>query len=323
MSTLIEIRHLSKDFTARGRFGRVDAVRAVNDVSFAVEKGKTFGLVGESGCGKTTLGRTVTRLYEPTEGEILFEGVDIARLSGKPLSPYKRRMQTIFQDPYSSLNPYMNVEDLIGEPLDLAERLSRDQRRERILDMLRKVGMEKDDLEKYPHEFSGGQRQRIGIARALVTRPDFVLCDEPISALDVSIQAQVVNLLEDLQQEMGLTYIFVAHDLSMVRHISQRIAVMYLGHIVEISPADELYRQPLHPYTQALLSAIPIPNPRIAREQRRIHLAGDPPNPSAGISGCPFASRCPHCTDACRAVRPTLREITPGHQVACFRVAPA
>ncbi len=320
MSTLIEVRHLSKDFAARGLYGKAGTVRAVNDVSFTVEKGQTFGLVGESGCGKTTLGRTVTRLYDPSAGEILFEGVDIARLRGKALSPYKRRMQTIFQDPYSSLNPYMNVEELIGEPLDLAERLPRDQRRERILDMLRRVGMEADDLEKYPHEFSGGQRQRIGIARALVTHPDFVLCDEPISALDVSIQAQVVNLLEDLQREMGLTYIFVAHDLSMVRHISHRIAVMYLGYIVEISPAEELYRRPLHPYTQALLSAIPIPNPRLAREQQRVHLAGDPPNPSAEIAGCPFAGRCPHCTAECRQQRPELREITPGHQAACHHI---
>ncbi|MGM9604494.1 MAG: ABC transporter ATP-binding protein [Faecousia sp.] len=320
MSTLIEVRHLSKDFAMRGPFGRGGMVRAVNDVSFTVEKGKTFGLVGESGCGKTTLGRTVTRLYEPSAGQILFEGADIAKLKGKALSPYKHRMQTIFQDPYSSLNPYMNVEELIGEPLDLAERLPRAERQERILDILRRVGMEKDDLEKYPHEFSGGQRQRIGIARALVTRPDFVLCDEPISALDVSIQAQVVNLLEDLQQEMGLTYIFVAHDLSMVRHISHRIAVMYLGHIVEISPADELYRHPLHPYTQALLSAIPIANPKAAREQRRVHLAGDPPNPSAEIPGCPFASRCPHCTGECMAVRPALREVSPGHQAACINI---
>lgn len=317
MRPLIEVCHLSKDFSMRGRSG---AVRAVNDVTFAVEKGETFGLVGESGCGKTTLGRTVTRLYEPSGGQIIFDGVDIAALNGKALSPYKRRMQIVFQDPYSSLNPYMNVEELIGEPLDLAEKLPRAERRERILDIVSRVGMEKDDLEKYPHEFSGGQRQRIGIARALVTKPDFVLCDEPISALDVSIQAQVVNLLEDLQQEMGLTYIFVAHDLSMVRHISHRIAVMYMGHIVEISPAEELYSHPLHPYTRALLSAIPIPNPRAAQEQWQVHLTGDPPDPADQIRGCPFAGRCPDCTPQCLKIRPELREVSSGHQAACSAI---
>lgn len=317
MQPLIEVRHLSKVFSMRGRGG---VVRAVNDVSFSVEKGETFGMVGESGCGKTTLGRTVTRLYKPSAGQIIFEGVDIAALNGKALSPYKRRMQIVFQDPYSSLNPYMNVEELIGEPLDLAEKLRRAERKERILDMLSMVGMEKDDLEKYPNEFSGGQRQRIGIARALVTRPDFVLCDEPISALDVSIQAQVVNLLEDLQQEMGLTYIFVAHDLSMVRHISHRIAVMYMGYIVEISPAEELYRNPLHPYTRALLSAIPVPNPRAAQKNWQVRLAGDLPDPMEEINGCPFAGRCPNCTPQCLQTRPELREFSAAHQTACVAI---
>ena len=318
MSTLIEVKDLKKHFLLRGTIGKAKTVRSVDGVSFTIEKGETFGLVGESGCGKTTLGRTITRLYEPTSGQILFEGTDIAPLKGKNLSQYKRRMQTIFQDPYSSLNPFMNVEEIIGESLDLAEKLKASDRRERIEDILQRVGMTREDMEKYPHEFSGGQRQRIGIARALVTHPDFVLCDEPISALDVSIQAQVVNMLEDLQHDMGLTYLFVAHDLSMVRHISRRIAVMYAGRIVEISPAGELYKHPAHPYTQALLSAIPIPNPKVARQSSRIHLMGDPPDPAEEHKGCPFASRCSRCTERCRNEQPALEEISAGHLAACF-----
>ena len=318
MSKLIEVRDLKKHFRVRGMLGRTRVVHSVDGVSFDIERGETFGLVGESGCGKTTLGRTVTRLYEPTSGQILFEGTDIAPLKGRALSPYKRRMQTIFQDPYSSLNPYMNVEEIVGESLDLAEKLGRAERRERIEEMLQRVGLDAETLEKYPHEFSGGQRQRIGIARALVTHPDFVLCDEPISALDVSIQAQVVNMLEDLQQDMGLTYLFVAHDLSMVRHISHRIAVMYAGHIAEISPAKELYRHPAHPYTQALLSAIPIPNPQRARQTQRIRLQGDPPDPVAELPGCPFASRCSRCTPRCTRERPALEPVSGQHLAACF-----
>ncbi len=318
MSSLIEVKDLKKYFHLRGTLGKAKVVRSVDGVSFSIEKGETFGLVGESGCGKTTLGRTITRLYEPTSGQILFEGTDIAPLKGKSLSVYKRRMQTIFQDPYSSLNPFMNVEEIIGESLDLSEKLKNGERRERIEDILQRVGMTRDDMEKYPHEFSGGQRQRIGIARALVTHPDFVLCDEPISALDVSIQAQVVNMLEDLQREMGLTYLFVAHDLSMVRHISRRIAVMYAGHIVEISPAGELYRHPAHPYTQALLSAIPIPNPKTARESSRIRLQGDPPDPASEYPGCPFASRCPRCSGRCLEQKPVLEEVSGSHFAACF-----
>ena len=318
MSSLIEVKELKKYFQMRRAPGRVKLIRSVDGVSFSIEKGETFGLVGESGCGKTTLGRTITRLYEPTSGQILFEGTDIAPLKGRTLSSYKRRMQTIFQDPYSSLNPFMNVEEIIGESLDLSVRLRKGERKERIREILAKVGMTAEDLEKYPHEFSGGQRQRIGIARALVTQPEFVLCDEPISALDVSIQDQVVNLLEDLQQEMGLTYLFVAHDLSMVRHISRRIAVMYAGHIVEISPAAEMYRHPAHPYTEALLSAIPVPDPKIARETRRIRLEGDPPDPASVPSGCPFASRCRYCTKRCLTEIPELKEIAPGHLSACL-----
>ena len=317
MSALIEAVDLKKHFAIRGAMGASRVLKAVDGVSLAIEKGETFGLVGESGCGKTTLGRTMIRLYDVTGGTLKFEGSDITKLSGRALSPFRQRMQIIFQDPYSSLSPFMNVEELIGEPLDLKEKLGKIERRERITQMLEKVGMDESALEKYPHEFSGGQRQRIGIARALVVKPEFVLCDEPISALDVSIQAQVVNMLEDLQAEMGLTYLFVAHDLSMVRHISRRIGVMYLGHIVEISPAKELYKNPLHPYTRALLSAIPIPDPKRAREVKRIALSGDIPSPSKMPDGCPFVARCPHAMPKCSESAPVLKEVSPGHQVAC------
>ena len=318
MSALIEARDLKKYFTIRGAMGGARVLKAVDGVSLSIEKSETFGLVGESGCGKTTLGRTMIRLYDVTGGTLKFEGTDITTLSGKALAPYRQRMQIIFQDPYSSLNPFMNVEELVSEPLNLREKLGKSDRRERVITILRKVGMDESALEKYPHEFSGGQRQRIGIARALIVRPDFILCDEPISALDVSIQAQVVNMLEDLQAEMGLTYLFVAHDLSMVRHISRRIGVMYLGHMVEISPSKELYKNPLHPYTRALLSAIPIPDPRRAKEIQRIALSGDVPSPSKMPTGCPFQTRCPHAMPKCRESAPELREVSPGHQVACF-----
>ena len=318
MSALLEAVDLKKYFTIRGAMGGSRVLKAVDGVSLAIEKGETFGLVGESGCGKTTLGRTMIRLYDVTGGTLKFEGNDITNLTGRALSPYRQRMQIIFQDPYSSLNPFMDVEELIAEPLDLREKLGKAERRERIVQMLRKVGMDETALEKYPHEFSGGQRQRVGIARALVVKPEFVLCDEPISALDVSIQAQVVNMLEDLQEEMGLTYLFVAHDLSMVRHISRRIGVMYLGHIVEISPSKELYRSPLHPYTQALLSAIPIPDPKRAKGIKRIALSGDVPSPSKMPKGCPFVTRCPRAMPKCKESAPLLKEVSPGHQVACY-----
>ena len=317
---LIEVVELQKTFVTRGSMGRMNEIRAVDGVTFHIEKGETFGLVGESGCGKTTLGRTIVRLYDATGGQILFEGRDIASLEKEALKPYRRRMQTIFQDPYSSLNPYMNVEQLIAESLNLSQKLSKSERLCRVEQILLRVGLHADDMEKYPHEFSGGQRQRIGVARALVVEPDFVLCDEPISALDVSIQAQIVNLLEDLQQNMGLTYLFVAHDLSMVRYISKRIGVMYMGWIVEIIPAQELYANPLHPYTKALLSAIPVPDPKKARGQKRVILKGDPSDALMSQKGCSFYGRCPMEKPECMEERPALVEYAPGHLVACLRV---
>ncbi|HLO13031.1 MAG TPA: oligopeptide/dipeptide ABC transporter ATP-binding protein [Pseudoneobacillus sp.] len=315
----IEVRNLKKYFPLKtSMFSKSkQVVKAVDDVSFHIYKGETFGLVGESGCGKSTLGRTLNRLYDPTAGEILFDGKDIANLNNKDLQPYRKRMQMIFQDPYSSLNPYMNVEEIIDEPLEIHTALSKNERREVIIDMLEKVGLKKDDLEKFPHEFSGGQRQRIGIARALAINPDFILCDEAISALDVSIQAQVINMLEDLQSAMDLTYLFVAHDLSMVRHISDRIGVMYLGKMVEISKSDELYDKPLHPYTQALLSAIPIPDPIKAQNNKREIITGELPSPIEMQTGCRFRTRCPFAKPICAEVDPQLREVDGEHLVAC------
>ena len=315
----IEVRNLKKYFPLKtSMFSKSkQVVKAVDDVSFHIYKGETFGLVGESGCGKSTLGRTLNRLYDPTAGEILFDGKDIANLKNKELQPYRKRMQMIFQDPYSSLNPYMNVEEIIDEPLEIHTALSKNERREVIIDMLEKVGLKKDDLEKFPHEFSGGQRQRIGIARALAINPDFILCDEAISALDVSIQAQVINMLEDLQSAMDLTYLFVAHDLSMVRHISDRIGVMYLGKMVEISKSDELYDKPLHPYTQALLSAIPIPDPIKAQNNKREIITGELPSPIEMQTGCRFRTRCPFAKPICAEVDPQLREVDGEHLVAC------
>ncbi|MEH7479849.1 dipeptide ABC transporter ATP-binding protein [Neobacillus drentensis] len=316
---LIEVKNLKKYFPLKNSmFSKNNqVVKAVDDVSFHIYKGETFGLVGESGCGKSTLGRTLNRLYDPTAGEILFDGKDIANLKNKELQPYRKRMQMIFQDPYSSLNPYMNVEEIIDEPLEIHTALSKNERREVIIDMLEKVGLKKDDLEKFPHEFSGGQRQRIGIARALAINPDFILCDEAISALDVSIQAQVINMLEDLQSEMKLTYLFVAHDLSMVRHISDRVGVMYLGKLVEISKSDELYKKPLHPYTQALLSAIPIPDPIKAQNSKREIITGELPSPFEMETGCRFQSRCPFAKPICAEVDPLLKEVDGEHLVAC------
>ncbi|MDN3019251.1 ATP-binding cassette domain-containing protein [Paenibacillus sp. BSR1-1] len=316
---LIEVNNLKKYFPLKtSLFSKnKQVVKAVDDVSFHIFKGETFGLVGESGCGKSTLGRTLNRLYDPTSGEIQFDGKDIANLNNKELQPYRKRMQMIFQDPYSSLNPYMNVEEIIDEPLEIHTTLLKSERKEVITDILEKVGLKKEDMEKFPHEFSGGQRQRIGIARALAINPEFIICDEAISALDVSIQAQVINMLEDLQSEMKLTYLFVAHDLSMVRHISDRIGVMYLGKIVEISKSDELYHKPLHPYTQALLSAIPIPDPIKAQNSKREIITGELPSPIEMETGCRFRSRCPFAKPICAEVDPQMKQVDGEHFVAC------
>jgi oligopeptide/dipeptide ABC transporter ATP-binding protein len=296
---------------------RGKVVKAVDDVSFDIKKGETYGLVGESGCGKSTLGRTITRMYDATEGEIFYNGVDIAKLPKKELSFYHKKMQIIFQDPYSALNPYMNVQEIIDEPMKLHTNVPKAERLEKIEYLLAKVGMSKSDMQKFPYEFSGGQRQRIGIARALSVEPEFVLCDEPISALDVSIQAQVVNMLEDLQKELGLAYLFVAHDLSMVRHISDRIGVMYLGKIVEISPSGELYKNPLHPYTKALLSAIPIADPKTAKANNRQVIKGELPSPMDVPSGCRFHTRCPYAMPICKQEIPILKKMDSEHSVAC------
>lgn len=316
---LIQVNHLKKYFPMAGFFGtsRGRYVKAVDDVSFNIRKGETFGLVGESGCGKSTLGRTVLRMYDVTEGEIFYDGVDIAKLPANKLSFYHEKMQIIFQDPYSALNPYMNVQEIIDEPMKIHSRLSHTERAEKVEYLLAKVGMSKSDMQKFPYEFSGGQRQRIGIARALSVEPEFVLCDEPISALDVSIQAQVVNMLEDLQHELDLTYLFVAHDLSMVRHISNRIGVMYLGNIVEISNSSDLYQNPLHPYTKALLSAIPIADPKKAAQSHRQIIKGELPSPMSIPNGCRFHTRCPNVKPVCMEVSPLMREIDPEHFVAC------
>ncbi|KEQ26618.1 peptide ABC transporter substrate-binding protein [Paenibacillus tyrfis] len=315
---LIDVRGLKKYFPAeRSLFGRTTRhMKAVDDISFQIYRGETFGLVGESGCGKSTTGRSVIRLYDVTAGEIRYEGQNMAAMSEKQLRPYRRRMQAIFQDPYSSLNPGMTVLQLISEPLEIHTAYSRAERREVVLELLGKVGLKREHADRYPHEFSGGQRQRISIARALAPRPEFVLCDEPISALDVSVQAQVVNMLEDLQGEFGLTYLFIAHDLSMVRHISNRIGVMYLGKLVEVAPSDELYLRPAHPYTQALLAAIPVPDPKVANADSEL-LQGELPSPLEEIAGCRFRSRCPFANGRCAAEEPALKEIAPGHYAAC------
>lgn len=315
---LLDVRGLKKYFyTSKGLFGKnKQTLKAVDDVSFQIRRGETFGLVGESGCGKSTTGRSIVRLYDVTAGEIRFDGTDLAHLSDRELKPFRKRMQTIFQDPYSSLNPGMNVTQLISEPMEIHGFGSKAEHRETVLELLNKVGLKPEHAERYPHEFSGGQRQRISIARALSVKPEFILCDEPISALDVSVQAQVVNMLEDLQAEFGLTYLFIAHDLSMVRHISDRIGVMYLGKLVELAPSDELYNHPAHPYTQALLAAIPVPDPNAASGAAAM-LEGDLPSPLAGSAGCRFASRCPFATDRCRQQEPEWKEISPGHFAAC------
>lgn len=316
---LIEVKDLKKYFPVKNGIinSKYNVIKAVDGVSLEIKRGETFGLVGESGCGKSTLGRTITRLYDVTDGDIFFEGTNIAKLNKKQMKEYYKKMQIIFQDPYSSLNPYMNVKELIDEPLCLHTSLNKIEREEKIQNLLQMVGLKEADMEKFPHEFSGGQCQRIGIARAVSTNPDFVLCDEPISALDVSIQAQVVNMLEDLQKEMGLTYLFVAHDLSMVRHISDRIGVMYLGSIVEVGRSNDLYKNPLHPYTKGLLSSIPIADPIKANEAKRNIIEGDIPSPMNIPTGCRFHTRCPYAKSICAEVSPEEKMVEDNHLVAC------
>jgi oligopeptide transport system ATP-binding protein len=319
-TTLLRVENLMMHFPIRrGVFQRqVGAVRAVDGVSFDIHRGETLGLVGESGCGKSTTGRTILQLYKPTAGEVHFEGVDLVKLKGESMRQMRRKMQMIFQDPYASLNPRMTVGQLVGEPLMVHNVATGAEINERVLHLLELVKLNPAFASRYPHEFSGGQRQRIGLARALALQPSFVICDEPISALDVSIQAQVVNLLEELQQQFNLTYLFIAHDLSMVKHISDRIAVMYLGVIMELASRDELHARPLHPYTRALLSAVPIPDPVADAKRERIILKGDVPSPANPPSGCRFRTRCPIAEETCAESRPDFREIRPGHFVACF-----
>ena len=313
---LVEVRNLKQYFPVKTGFGKTVYLKAVDDISFTVDKGETLGLVGESGCGKTTAGRSLLRLYEPTGGEVLFDGEPV---TARNITHMRKQMQMVFQDPYSSLDPRMTVEDIIGEPLDVHHLCAnRKERRERILELMSYVGLNAEHARRYAHEFSGGQRQRIGIARALAVNPKFIVCDEPVSALDVSIQAQVINMFEELQEKLGVAYLFIAHDLLVVHHISQRIAVMYLGKIVEIADADELNSHPIHPYTESLLSAVPIPDPEITRARQRIILEGDVPSPLHRPSGCPFRTRCRYATEQCAAECPTLTDRGGGHQVACW-----
>ena len=312
---LLEVKNLKQYFTVKSGFKKLQ-LKAVDDVSFTINEGETLGLVGESGCGKTTVGRTILNLYEPTAGEIIFDGEKVTK---KNINSMRKKMQMVFQDPYSSLDPRMTVEDIIGEPLDVHKLYSnRKERREKILELMNYVGLNSEHATRYAHEFSGGQRQRIGIARALAVDPKFIVCDEPVSALDVSIQAQVINMFEDLQAKLGVAYLFIAHDLLVVHHISKRIAVMYLGKIVEIADSDELNNNPVHPYTQSLLSAIPIPDPEITRNRKRIVLEGDVPSPLNMPTGCAFRTRCPYATEQCAKECPSLADRGNGHMVACW-----
>jgi len=313
---LVRIEHLKKYFDINVGFFKTRPLKAVDDVSFTINKGETLGLVGESGCGKTTVGRTVLQLYKPTGGEIWYDGRQVK--TKQDLQRFRTKASIVFQDPYSSLNPRMTVEDIIGEPLDI-HHMYKDPaaRRQRILELMGYVGLNSEHASRYAHEFSGGQRQRIGIARALAVNPEFIVCDEPVSALDVSIQAQVINMFDELQDRLGLTYLFIAHDLLVVRHISDRIAVMYLGKLVELADAEDIYNHPLHPYSQSLMSAVPLPDPKLARANKRMVLKGDIPSPLDAPSGCPFRTRCPFAKEQCAASMPPLRERTPGHMVAC------
>lgn len=319
MSTLLEVKNLNMHFPIRGGLlkRQVGSVFAVNDISFELEAGETFGVVGESGCGKSTLGRTLVRLYKPTSGNVLFNGQDIAHLKDKALKTFRRQIQMIFQDPYASLNPRMTIADILEEPYKLHQIGTSRERKEMVKELVTLVGLRVTDINKFPHEFSGGQRQRIGIARALALKPDLIVCDEAVSALDVSIQSQILNLLIDLQRKMKLTYVFISHDLNVVRYISDRVAVMYLGRIMELADADEMYRAPAHPYTKALMAAAPVPDPRKASVVAM--LEGDVPSPSRPPSGCPFHTRCPYVQDRCRSELPAVRPFQGNakHLVAC------
>jgi peptide/nickel transport system ATP-binding protein len=322
-NTLLEVKDLKMYFpVTKGLLKKVVAnVKAVDDVSFSIKKGETLGLVGESGCGKTTVARCILRLYRPTAGQIIFEGQDISAWPKNRIRPLRQKMQLIFQDPYSSLDPRQSAGNIVGEPLKIHQLAkNKDEYKKRLAELFQMVGLDPGMADRVPHEFSGGQRQRIGIARALASNPSFIVCDEPISALDVSIQAQVINLLQELQERLGLTYLFVAHDLSVVRHISDRVAVMYLGHIVEITDWKALYENPLHPYTKALLSAVPIPDPVVEEKRERIILTGDVPSPMNPPPGCNFHPRCPMAIPECSKTIPTLREIGENHEVSCIRV---
>ena len=316
---LIEVRNLKEHFPIQVSGLKTKPLKAVDGVSFTIKRGETLGLVGESGCGKTTVGRTLLHLYKPTEGEIIYDGKPIK--TAADINEFRKKATMVFQDPYSSLNPRMTVADIIGEPLDVHKLYkTKEERQARILELMSYVGLNSEHAARYAHEFSGGQRQRIGIARALAVNPEFIVCDEPVSALDVSIQAQVINMFQELQEKLGLTYLFIAHDLLVVRHISDRIAVMYLGKMVELADADEIYDHPMHPYSKSLLSSVPVPDPNIARANKRIILEGDIPSPLNAPSGCPFRTRCRYATDICAQSMPEFKEVKPGHFCACHNL---
>ena len=317
--TLVKVEHLKEYFNINVGMFKSRPLKAVDDVSFEIKKGETLGLVGESGCGKTTVGRTILQLYKPTDGKVIYDGQEIK--SKASLKEFRKKATMVFQDPYSSLNPRMTVADIIAEPLDIHKLYkNKEERKERVLELMGYVGLNSEHAARYAHEFSGGQRQRIGIARSLAVNPEFIVCDEPVSALDVSIQAQVINMFDELQDKLGLTYLFIAHDLLVVRHISDRIAVMYLGRMVEMGDADEIYNHPMHPYSKSLLSAVPVPDPKVARANKRIVLEGDIPSPLNAPSGCPFRTRCRYATEACAESMPEFKDVGGGHFVACHRV---